>query len=140
MAAIAARRASRASPDAVLLHLVLFEPRPDLPTESVRALVASIEQAARAIPSVRRFALGRRLTNGPSYRAGAPPPLSYTAVVSFDDRAGLDAYLAHPLHAELGRLFNDTLAAALIYDYETRDAAEGALLEFVMNERADPLP
>jgi hypothetical protein len=111
----------------MVLHLVLFEPRPDLPAEAVRALVASIEAAARAIPDIRRFEVGRRLAEGPVYVVGAPPPLSFIAAVWFDDRAGLDAYLGHPAHAELGRLFNQSLAAAQVYDFEVGDAASGAL-------------
>jgi hypothetical protein len=102
----------------VLLHVVLFEPRPDLSRESLAALVASIERAAREIPSVRRFEIGRRIPDGPKYLVGAPPALSYLAIVGFDDRAGLDAYLAHEAHAELGRLFNQTLTGAFVYDFE----------------------
>jgi hypothetical protein len=109
----------------MLLHVVLFEPRPDLSDDALRALIASIERAATEIPSVRRFEVGRRLANGPSYRVGAPPALSYCALVAFDDRAGLDAYLAHPTHAELGARFNATLAGAFVYDYEIAGAAGG---------------
>jgi hypothetical protein len=106
----------------VLLHIVLFEPRPDLSAEATRALVASIEQAARGIPSVRRFEVGRRLEGGPTYGAAASPALSYAAIVAFDDRAGLESYLAHPAHADLGRLFHESMAAALVYDCAVRDA------------------
>jgi hypothetical protein len=113
----------------VLLHVVLFEPRPDLSIESMRALIASIERAAAEIPSVRRFEVGRRIANGPTYLVGEPPALSYVAIVGFDDREGLDAYLAHEAHVELGRLFNRTLSGAFVYDYEVSGAkkAEGVL-------------
>jgi hypothetical protein len=109
----------------MVLHVVLFEPRPDLSADARRALVASIERAAREIPSVRRFEVGRRLADGPTYLVGAPPSLTYVAIVGFDDRTGLDAYLAHEAHVELGRLFNRTLSAAFVYDYEVW-GAEGA--------------
>ena len=104
----------------MVLHVVLFEPRADLSAESMQALLASIERAAREIPSVRRFEVGRRLDDGPNYLVGAPPALTYVAIVGFDDRAGLDAYLTHEAHVELGRLFNQALAAAFVYDYEVR--------------------
>jgi hypothetical protein len=106
----------------MLLHVVLFEPRPDLSDAARRALIASIERAATEIPVVRRFDVGRRLSDGPAYQVGAPPPLSYIAIVAVDDRAGLDAYLAHPVHRELGRLFGDSLAQAQVYDFEMSDA------------------
>lgn len=109
----------------MLLHLVLFEPKPDLTDAATRALLATIEHAARAIPTVRRFEVGRRLADGPSYLAGTPASFSFAAIVAFDDRAGLDAYLAHPAHVELGRLFNEALARAHVYDYELQDAAPG---------------
>jgi hypothetical protein len=110
----------------VLLHVVLFEPKPDLSAESMRALIASIERAAAEIASVRRFEVGRRIPDGPAYLVGAPPALSYVAIVGFDDRAGLDTYLAHEAHVELGRLFNQTLAGAFVYDFEVNDARSGS--------------
>jgi Stress responsive A/B Barrel Domain len=109
----------------MILHVVLFEPRPDLSADAMRDLIASIERAAAEIPSVRRFEVGRRLADGPAYLVAAPPALSYVAIVGFDDRAGLDAYLAHEAHVELGRLFNQTLSGAFVYDYEAW-GAEGA--------------
>ena len=112
----------------MVLHVVLFEPRPDLSAESRRALIASIERAAREISSVRRFEVGRRLRDAPTYVVGAPPSLTYVAIVGFDDRAGLDAYLVHEAHVVLGRLFNRTLSAAFVYDFEVSDASTSTSL------------
>jgi hypothetical protein len=117
----------------MLLHVVLFEPKGELSDADRAALVASIERAARTIPSVRRFEVGRRLSDGPVYRVGAPPALSYMASVAFDDRAGLDAYLAHDAHVELGRLFNQALAAAFVYDFDVADVS--AAIESACEER-----
>jgi hypothetical protein len=54
------------------------------------------------------------------------PDYPYLAWIEFDDAAGLRSYLAHPVHATLGRAFRSTLESALVYDYETADAAEAA--------------
>ena len=35
-----------------------------------------------------------------------------------DDLAGLQTYLRHPAHEELGRLFGQSLSGSLVYDFE----------------------
>ena len=45
----------------------------------------------------------------------------YAAIVEFDDRAGLEAYLRHPAHDAAGRHFTQSAAHALAYDYEVTD-------------------
>ena len=42
----------------------------------------------------------------------------YAAVIEFDDLDGLQAYLNHPQHENLGALFYELLEAGLVYDYE----------------------
>jgi hypothetical protein len=109
----------------MLTHVVLFRPRPELDPPALDALIRAIEEAAREIPEVRRFTVGRQVANPPAYLAGGFPPFPYAAIVELDDRAALDAYLAHPAHAALGRAFNATLAATLIYDFDSQDAGAG---------------
>jgi hypothetical protein len=107
----------------VILHVVLFRPKPALGKDPREALFAALRSAAATIPSVRRFTVGRGIENPPAYVQSGFPDFPFAAIVTFDDRAGLLEYLAHPAHADLGRLFNETLEAALIYDYETAEAA-----------------
>ncbi len=107
----------------MIAHIVLFRPRADLSPVERAALVRALEAASRAIPSVRRFRVGRRVTHGRAYEAAMPEDYPYAAVVEFDDLAGLAAYLDHPVHAELGRLWAETSAGTLVYDYELADAA-----------------
>jgi hypothetical protein len=110
----------------MLLHVVLFRPKPGLERETHVALAQAIQSAARTIPSVRRFEVGRSIDDPPPYAASGFLAFPFVATVEFDDRAGLLAYLDHPAHRELGRIFNETLEAALIYDYDTVDASEAA--------------
>ena len=42
----------------------------------------------------------------------------YLAVIDFDDLAGLQAYLRHPAHEELGSKFGQLLSAAMVYDFQ----------------------
>jgi Stress responsive A/B Barrel Domain len=112
----------------MIVHLVLFRPRASLSSSEQKALVASIEQAAATIPSVRRFRVGRALPDPPAYLLQGFPDLPYVAMLEFEDRDALENYLEHQMHGELGRRFNDGAEAALIYDYEVHDAAEASRL------------
>lgn len=107
----------------MVVHIVLFRPKATLSGADQRALLASIEQASASIPSVRRFRVGRTVSDPPQYELQGFPDLPYLAIIEFDDRAGLQDYLEHQSHGELGRRFNDSLEAALIYDYEVTDAS-----------------
>ena len=42
----------------------------------------------------------------------------YSAIVEFEDVAGLKAYLTHPAHAAIGEYFTTAAADALAFDYE----------------------
>ena len=44
--------------------------------------------------------------------------MSYLAVIDFDDLAGLQTYLRHPAHLDLGVRFGQSLSTALVYDFE----------------------
>ena len=62
--------------------------------------------------------LGRRVKHGAGYEAATPDAGDYLAIVEFDDVAGLQAYLAHPAHKELGARFGESLSSAWVYDFE----------------------
>ena len=100
-----------------VVHLVLFRPRPDRTVDDQDALFDAMGVAAREIPTVRGFRIGQHLANPPQYRLSGFPPFPWSALLEFDDEDGLRAYLAHPLHVDLGARFNAAAEAALIYDY-----------------------
>lgn len=115
----------------MLTHVVLFRPKPGLAPAAADALVEAIERAARDIPAVRRFEVGRRTADAPAYLAGAPPDFPYVAMVWVDDRAALDAYLAHPAHQALGAAFNAALGAAMVFDFDTGTVETGAARQLI---------
>lgn len=87
-------------------------------------VLEELRKAAAAIPSVRRFQVGRRVRHGhPGYEQAMTDDYQYAAIIEFDDRAGLEAYLRHPAHQSLGAHFTASAERALAYDYEVRDAA-----------------
>jgi len=97
-------------------HVVLMKPRPGLSPADRDALVAAFERAAREIPSIRGIRVGRRITHGAGYEQ--PDAADYLAVIDFDDLAGLQAYLRHPAHDELGARFGVSLSSAMVLDFE----------------------
>jgi Stress responsive A/B Barrel Domain len=102
----------------VLTHLVLMKPRPDLSQAERAALVAAFERAVREIPTVRNVRVGRRVVHGAGYETVAPDIGDYVAAIDFDDVAGLQAYLRHPAHEDLGARFGQALASAAVLDFE----------------------
>ena len=104
----------------MVAHVVLFRPRRDVSEPDRQAMFKALRAASRDIPSVRRFQIGDRIVHGAAYEQRMAGDYPYAAVIEFDDMAGLEAYLAHPQHEELGRLFYALLDSALVYDYEMR--------------------
>jgi hypothetical protein len=104
--------------NAMVSHLVLLKLQPDLPDAGRERLVSVFERAVRDIPAVRGVRVGRRVILGAGYEAGMPDTADYLVLIEFDDVDGLRAYLQHPAHAELGARFSDSLASALVFDFE----------------------
>ncbi|MFN8059447.1 MAG: Dabb family protein [Vicinamibacterales bacterium] len=103
-------------------HVVLFRPRPDLSAEARLALVDALARAARDIPGVIRFDVGRQLADGPAYAGATEPGWPFYALVEVEDRGALMAYLAHDAHRALGASFNASLERAVVGDFETMPA------------------
>ena len=104
-------------------HLVLMKPRPDLSHDDRQALIDAFDRAIREIPTVRDVRIGRRITHGAGYEQAAPD-MDFVAVIDFDDVAGLQTYLRHPAHADLGARFGRSLSGALVYDFEVGGVEE----------------
>lgn len=107
----------------MVVHVVLFRPRPELSTLERQGLAEALEVALTSIPSIRRFHIGRRLRHGAGYEALMPVDLQYAALIEFDDLQGLQHYLQHPAHQALGRQFMASLESSAIFDYEMLDTA-----------------
>ena len=109
----------------MMSHVVLMKPRDGLAAADRRAFIAAFERAVRDIPSVRAVRVGRRVRHGAGYESISPDAADYLAVIDFDDLAGLQAYLRHPVHVPLAERFGDSLSSASVYDFEM-----GGLEEF----------
>jgi hypothetical protein len=106
----------------VIVHVVLFEPRADLSDEQRDQVLADLRAAAAAVPSLRRCRIGPRITLGlPGYEQAMTVDYQFAAIMEFDDREGLEAYLRHPAHEAAGRHFTSSASHALAYDYEVSE-------------------
>ena len=106
----------------MIIHVVLFKPKPELADAQREAVIADLKAAASGIPSIRALRVGRRVRHGhPGYEQLMREDFEYLVIVEFDDVEGLTAYLTHPKHDAIGSHFMQASAAALAYDYEMVD-------------------
>jgi hypothetical protein len=109
----------------VIAHVVLFRPRAGLTVDERASLVAAFSRALREIPVIRRAQIGKRVLHGRGYEQLMTQNFEYAAVLEFDDRHGLQAYLEHPAHEALGERFFASFETALMYDYEMGEGEKG---------------
>lgn len=103
----------------MIVHVVLFSPRPDLSAADRAAVLAALESASRNIPSIKRLRIGKRVKHSlPGYEQMMRDDYEYAVIIEFDDVEGLKAYLQHPAHAAAGHHFTASASKALAYDYE----------------------
>ena len=113
----------------MIVHVVLFQPRPDLTQERRQELVEALNDAATGIPAIGRCVVGRRIRHGlAGYEQSMHQDYEFAMIVELRDAAALRTYLTHPLHKAIGRHFTESAAAALAYDYETVAGTESARL------------
>jgi hypothetical protein len=110
----------------MVFHVVLFQPGAGMTDADRLALVSSLETALGTIPAIRRCHVGRRLRHGAGYEALPGETFDYAAVLEFDDLAGLQAYLEHPAHADIGPRFLRSLERSCILDYEMLEGARAS--------------
>lgn len=95
----------------MILHLASFRWNDDVSEEDVAEATQALRDMAARIDVLRSYVAGTNLHLRPG---GA----DFGVVAIVDDAAGLDAYLDHPLHAEvyeryLGRMIAERSAAQL---------------------------
>ena len=106
----------------MLWHVVLMKPKPDLAPSDRAAFIGAFKRAVREIPTVRDVRVGKRVAHGAGYELDMPHAADYIAIIEFDDVAGVQTYLRHPAHAELGARFGQSFSAAWVYDFEMSEA------------------
>jgi hypothetical protein len=91
----------------MLTHIVVWKYKPEVDAEQRREHVARLQRLSGVIPEIQSFAVGADVLGLPrSYHTGL--------VATFKDRAGLEAYDAHPEHqavVQLGRAISEHVAS-----------------------------
>jgi hypothetical protein len=102
----------------MVYHVVLLKARDGLSNADRLAFVEAFRRAA-AIEVVKGVRLGARVRHGAGYEDRMPPDTAdILAILEFEDLVGLQAYLRHPAHQELGARFSQSIESALVYDFE----------------------
>jgi Stress responsive A/B Barrel Domain len=108
----------------VIVHLVLFTPRPDLGEAERTDLRETLRRALTEIPSIRAYKVGHRVRLGTTYDRAAPLDFEFLVTIEVDNEKALSEYLAHPAHQKLGQSFYETSAHALACDFELREISD----------------
>ena len=107
----------------MIVHVVLFSPKPDLSPSDRTAVLDALQSAAKNIPSIKRLRVGKRVKHSlPGYEQMMRDDYEYAVMIEFDDIEGLKAYLQHPAHAAVGHHFTASASNALAYDYEVSES------------------
>ena len=107
----------------MIVHLVLFSPRPDLAETEQADVRDTLQRALTERPSIRSYKVGRRVRLGTEYDRAAPIDFEFLVTIEVDDERSLSDYLSHPAHLKLGQLFYETSAHALASDFHLVDVS-----------------
>lgn len=97
------------------IHSVYFWLKPELTKEQHQAFTAGLA-TLRKLEVVNRLYIG---TPAPSDDSSiVDSSYSYGLVVEFNDQAGHDVYIPHPLHLAFVEKFSSYWTKVLIYDFD----------------------
>ncbi len=111
----------------MIAHIVLYTPKPELTAAQLAAFAREIEDSIRQIPGVRRALAGPAIDVVPSYSRPMSAEYAFAAMLEFDDVGALTRYLEHPLHRQLGKLFWEFCASAVVVEAEMTDVLTSSL-------------
>jgi hypothetical protein len=106
----------------MLLHLVLYEPKPGMSAADVSDFENVLLQACTEIPSIRQVRTGKTVDLGIGYENRSMGQyFGYAAVFEFESIGGLKSYMAHPAHVALAEQFWKHCERTMILDVEAED-------------------
>jgi hypothetical protein len=111
----------------MISHVVLFRAKPNLSHDEREGLVRAFERAVQRIPTVRAVRVGRNVSVGAAYEQRSDDNVDVFIAIDFEDVAGLQTYLEHPAHVELGERFNSASSRSLVFDFDVTHGTSGIL-------------
>ena len=116
----------------MIAHVVLFEPKPDVPAEVTRAFFEALRTTVRAVPEMLRAQVGRTADSGQETKhVGSQMTYSFLAIFEFENRGGLERYLSSPSHDAVREMFWRYCQSTVIADAEMVDVDSGELFDWV---------
>ena len=117
----------------MIAHIVLFTPRKSLTQSETLAFSQLVQLTFASIPQIRRAVVGRRIDVDPGYaRSFGDKAYEYAAVLEFDGKDELVAYLTHPLHHRLGRMFWETCDSTVVMEVACVDGKDAVSVEVLV--------
>jgi hypothetical protein len=101
----------RSSP--MIQHMVLLRFKPDISEQQIDRLFEQVDDLKRVVPGMRYFAGGKY-----SSPEGLNQGFTHGFLVTFDDVAARDAYLAHPDHDRVKDDIIPCIDAVVAFDFQ----------------------
>lgn len=102
----------------MLRHLVLLRFKPEAPAAGIAAIEAAFCALKGAIDTVKALEWG--IDASPE---GLSKGFTHGFLLSFDDEAGRDAYLPHPIHLAFVEQLKPLLDDVLVIDYRAMETS-----------------
>jgi hypothetical protein len=120
----------------MISHIVLFNPKAGVGESDIRAFAKTIQDACRQIETIQRANVGRRIDVDAGYdRLFGEKTYQFVAIFEFVDSSGLKAYLKHPLHKHLGKLFWEMCESTVVVEAAMADGRSEELVDFLLDDQ-----
>ena len=119
----------------MIVHLVLFNPRPDISVAQTESFAQALTDCFRSIPAITRATVGRHTAVDPGYRRDfGDKTYQFAAILEFESKQQLLDYLTHPKHEILGRLFWEVCDSTIVSEHEMIDGRSPNLESLLLTE------
>jgi hypothetical protein len=97
----------------MIQHMVLLRFKPDISEQEIGSLFQQVDDLKRVVPGMRYFAGGKYASP-----EGLNQGYTHGFLVTFDDVAARDAYLAHPDHDRVKDAIIPCVDAVVAFDFQ----------------------
>lgn len=117
----------------MISHIVLFEPKPELTQNDYLLFAQQLGSVLRNVPGVIRAEIGRAVDVDSGQRRNfGGHTYNFSAVITFSGEEDLVAYLNHPEHIELGRLFWEYCRSTVVMEAQIVDGMTSDLTRLLV--------
>ena len=97
----------------MIQHMVLLRFKPDITEQQIERLFQQVDDLKQVVPGMRYFAGGKYASP-----EGLNQGFTHGFLVTFDDVAARDAYLAHPDHERVKDAIIPCIDAVVAFDFQ----------------------